>query len=363
MKRKWLICMLTIVLIVGCRTEKQKEDAIDFSRADFPTAYRLEQPEEIGVDSLLDPVTSYLYHNDYLVIGNQSHCDYLIEIYSLKENKIVARLAPRGNGPGEVASCFCYASSSEENLFNFKDMQTGTFYRIRLDSSLINNKLYIQEQFRYDSNTHPNAEIYKMGDKRYVGYNMWYLDDPAYGNAVSPLAFYKTEETEASTAMEDCAYFVAPVNESHLLVDAAAQTIWLADGHKDKIRIYNDSLQVVKILTGPDHMEPVYTQMEGNLPMPFINFPENRYYGAYLGGTLTSGSVYLIYAGINGKPYDPEHLPPVELFKFDKKGNPIARYSLDRYIYAISVDSTEKYLYATARKGAGEPAEFIRYKL
>lgn len=363
MKKKWFACILTVLLTAGCHTEKPNENQMNISRSDFPIAYRLEQPEKISIDSLLDPAVCYLYHDDYLVIGNQSHCDYLIEIYSLKENKIVTRLAPRGNGPGEITSCFCYASSSEDKLFNFKDMQTGTFYRIHLDSSLINNKIFIQDQFRYDSNIHPNAEIYKIGDKQYVAYSMWYLDDSTYGNAVSPLAFYNTEETETPQEREDYAYFVAPVNESHLLVDPSTQAIWLADGHKDKIRIYNDSLQVVKVITGPDHLAPAYTLMESNLPMPFVNFPENKYYGAYLGGTLTSDHAYLIYEGINGKAYDSENLQPVEIFKFDKKGNPVAHYQLDRYVYAISIDSAEKHLYATARKGAGEPAEFVRYKL
>lgn len=363
MKKKWFVWMAAAFLAGGCHTEKKEEISRTFGREDFPLARKLENPEEIRIDSLLDPAAAYLYRDDYLVIGNQSHCDYLIEIYSLKDKQIVARLAPRGNGPGEVTSCFCYASSSEDNLFNFKDMQTGIYYRINLDSSLVGQAMYVENRFPYDSNTHPNTETYMIGDRHYVGYTMWYLDDSTYSNSVAPLSLYKIGADDAPQNPTDYAYFVAPVNEAHLLVDAPAREIWLADSHKDKISLYDDSLRLKKVLVGPDRISLTYTMMESDLPMPFISFPENKYYGAYLGGTVTSDHVYMIYEGIKGRSYDPQHLQPVEVFKFDKKGNPVCRYQLDRYVYTISIDREENYMYATSRKGAGEQAEFLRYKL
>jgi hypothetical protein len=246
----------------------------------------------------------------------------------------------------------------------FKDERAATFYEIHLESTLRDKRLHVLSKFPYDPNIRQGSGIYRINDERYIGYNMWYLDDPAYNNNVEALSLYPiTREAPAPYDLSDYSYFVAPVNDAHIYVNASDKEIWLLDGHKDKITIYDDSLRIRRTLVGPDHYEPTYNSQQANIPMPFINFPEDKYYGAYLGYTVTDRHIYTIYQGINGGKYDMENLPPVEVFKFDKKGNPITRYQLDRYVYTISVDSREKYMYATSRYSAGESATLVKYQL
>jgi hypothetical protein len=72
----------------------------------------------------------------------------------------------------------------------------------------------------------------------------------------------------------------------------------------------------------------------------------------------------VVYEGLNKTDYAPEkQLFPVEVLKFDWNGNLLCDYQLPQYVYAISVDSKEEYLYATTRVSAMDAAYMVRYKL
>jgi len=74
-----------------------------------------------------------------------------------------------------------------------------------------------------------------------------------------------------------------------------------------------------------------------------------------------------IYEGVNGVVVD-WNSPPVfprkvEVFKFDFDGNLLKDYLLDRYVYTLSIDGKEEYMYCTARNSYDEEPYLIRYKL
>lgn len=95
----------------------------------------------------------------------------------------------------------------------------------------------------------------------------------------------------------------------------------------------------------------------------YIVFEKGKTYRGYLAYTTTDKHIYLVYEGTNGTPYQTMDLPPVEVFKFDWEGNLLSTYQLDKYIYTISVDSSEKYLYGTSCNSYEGEIVFIRYPI
>lgn len=128
-----------------------------------------------------------------------------------------------------------------------------------------------------------------------------------------------------------------------------------------RISVYDDSLNVVFTLTGPDHFQMGYEVIQSNSPIPFVSFTGGRNIHAYVDYFLTDKHIYLLYEGT--EHFNPMQLSPVEMFKLDYKGNLLCRYQFDRYVYSISVDRSERHLYCASRKTLEEPPVILRYAL
>lgn len=318
-------------------------------------------------DTYNDPTAFYLIKDTIVLVNNQQHSSHLIEFYSLKTGSCILQLAEKGSGPEDFVSCNCYSFSNLQSSFYIQDDNTHTFYSISIDETLKRKKLYINNKFRYNPEIHPYTTIFPINETCYLGYNMWHLDDSIYNNNVPAFKKYQVEKENLdhnnfTPDLQKYKYFVADVNGGNILM-LPNKKICLLDMHKDKITFYNDSLSITKTIIGPDNFDIKYNEKATNIPMPFIVFKNDKNYSSYKSWTLTKNHIYIIYEGLNGKEFDPDNLLPVEIFKFDFEGNPICAYKLDRYVYHISIDSQDQYLYATTRKSYKEPAEFIKYKL
>ena len=177
-----------------------------------------------------------------------------------------------------------------------------------------------------------------------------------------PTKALSNQLADTATPFEKYRYFVGDVNGGNF-IKLPNRTVWLTDFHQDKITIFNDSMQVMKTIIGPDRFALEYVEKKTNFPLPFISFSNDRTIESYQLATYTDKHVYVIYKGVNEKKSDTPTFKPVEVFKFDYDGNPITCYTLDRLVYQISVDRNEEYLYATARTSPDEPARLVRYSI
>ena len=125
---------------------------------------------------------------------------------------------------------------------------------------LQNKKFVPTDKFQYTSLSHIQSDICVVGDSSYVAYNIWYVDDPAFSIGVAaPLQRYaKSKLPKDEGLMEN---FVGSVNGARIFYDQRRHEIWAMDLHKDRISIYNDSLQLLKEMIGPDNLQPQYTQV------------------------------------------------------------------------------------------------------
>lgn len=352
---------LVIILMTSCTTREPFRGDRTFSREDFRETKFLTDPEEIVIDSLLNPASFRVLRDSLLLVGNQPNCDYLFEVYSLNTLQPLLQLVTKGNGPGEMFTCGLGLHDNLSADFYLQDDNSKTCYWVHLDTLLHTKKWSVKTKLNYSSEVLATSGICLLNDKEhYLGYHMWYLDDKKFSHVSSPIAYYRNGEDDSKDVTE-YPFFVAPVNGASFFCVPDRKQIWLADMHRDLISIYNDSLQSICTLEGPDHFLPQYTEKPINAPIRFVTFTDDYDYRAYTDYFLTKHSIYLVYEGT--KHFNPQALSPVEIFKLDYDGNLICNYKLDRYVYSISVNDAEDLLYCASRSTVMEPPVILKYKL
>lgn len=362
MKTRFLFILLVALIIQSCCTaQKESTENFVFSREDFKEIKELRAPEKIIIDSLLNPATFHIVRDSILIVSNQQNCEYLLELYSLTTLKPILQLVTKGNGPEEMLSCSACMKSGSAPEFYLQDWAKKEYYLVHLDSLLKKHKLQPLMKFKYSSEILETTDLCIADDKHYIAYQMWYLDDKKYGNnLLSPLSLYTINE-DSEKGINDFTYFVSSVNGARLFRNPKTNQIWTADMHRDIICFYDDSLRQVRKLEGPDKFKPEYVQKQIDAPIAFITFTNDCDYRAYTDYFITDKHIYLVYEG--NKHFDPTNLSPVEIFKLDFEGNLLCDYKLDRYVYSISIDSSEKYLYCASRKSVKETPTLLKYKL
>jgi hypothetical protein len=337
-----------------------------FTRHDFVTEVVLTEPERIPIDNRKDtptnPAVFYIIYDSLVVVQNQPYSKELLNIYSLHNPDKPLYSILEGRGPGELLSCICWVESNESPNIYLQDIDTRIFYNINIDSIITNHKITWQEKFEYSPDIHPLSNICLLGTNNFIGYNYWYCDNPHYDNKVSAISLFEKGDSFNEPQMSNMSYFVAPISGAELFVNSHAKQIWAFDLHRDRIGIYDQSLNLIKVVKGPDNLKPKYKQYDApGLSMPFIGFDNDREYKGYGGFCYTDKHIYAIYYG--DANFDNKNMKPVEVFKFDFDGNLICDYKLDKTLIKISVDSKEEYLYGTERSSIDKEASFVRYKL
>lgn len=356
------ISVFTTCMVVGCNNNHDFQDNVYFVRDNFAETKIMSDPEIISIDSLLYPASFKVINDSLLVVGNQPVCEYLLEIYSLKSHQQLAKHITKGNGPGEMLSCAVDLHTNTGNSFYLQDYNSHTYYLTNIDTLLNGKRFSPLSSFRYSSDVLINSQLLVFDNDTYLGCNMWYSPEPSFDNGKSsPISFYRKGE-ETNTDQTSYKFFTAPVNGMLLWKDSKnAGQLWSADMHSDRICIYDDSLKVKRTIVGPDNFELSYEKVQSNTPLAFITFTDKRDVRTYADYFITSEHIYLLYVGTEF--FDPIKLPDVEVFKLDFDGNLLCNYKFDRYIYSISIDKSEKFLYCASRENVKEVPVFLKYEL
>lgn len=209
MKTKNLIAVIAAFLS-SCMPQKEVPGDVSFSREDFQTTKELSNPQEIAIDSLLNPASFRVMNDSVLVVVNQPNCEFLLELYSLNTLQPLAQLITKGNGPGEMFSCALGLHSNASDNFYLQDPNSKTCYIVDLNTLLNSRRFVPDEQFRYSSEVLATSDLCLLDDNRYIGYHMWYLDDKQFSKVDSPLGYYRKGE-DSGKGMDDFPFFVASV--------------------------------------------------------------------------------------------------------------------------------------------------------
>mgnify|MGYP002869341542 CR=1 FL=1 len=354
------IVFLFALLLAGC-SSKMPDTSMTLTRDSFMHSAILDNPERIVLNDVLDPANMKVMCDSLLVINNQPSNEYLVEIYSLNNMLPIVKMVTRGSGPKDMLSCAVDISSNVTNDFLLQDAERKEMLLVNLDTLLNQGELNYKDRFRYSPEVLQNGSILPLDNNRYVADNMWYVDNPKYSNGVEHRLSIFQKNSDSGLGISNFKYFTAQVIGDGIFFNHSDGNIWAIDQHRDYIRIYDDTLGLVRTIQGPDFIEPVYELKNTNAPIRFVSFSGDRTYEAYSDFFVTKSHIYIVYNGLSINEKD--GLSHSEVFVFGLDGIPVSRFQMDRYIYSISVDTAEEYLYCLSPDSFSESTTLFKYKM
>lgn len=357
MKRILYLCLA--IFFNSCHIKNDHEHITSsFDRTDFAHTKVLKGSQNIHIKDALNPLYMYVVKDSLVLASNRDATQHFkAGLYSLSSGKLIKEIAPRGEGPKEFIDCTIDIRDCNSDIFYLEDVTQNKYWICSIDS-ILSSSDYQLESFTYSRDAIRLCPL----ENEYIGYNFWYLNEKEYDNKVVPLTKYPMTNEPKGRLGSGHEYFVANVTGGYVFTRPNQKNIWVANFFDDKIEIYNDSLQLIQCLHGPDHFKRNFKMIQED-NFKYLFFEKGTSFRSYLAYTLTSKHVYLVYEGTNGDPYQMDNLKNVEVFKLDWDGNLICNYQLDKHAYAISVDSKEEYLYAACYQSYEGEVEFVKYEL
>lgn len=329
------------------------------------------EPQIIEGDTVRFPIVNkvldYTIIQDTLALVNYWSNDrqYLVDIYNLKDKKVVKRIAKNGAEDDSFLSTQIQHRNSSNNDFLIKDITKRIVAEYNIDS-LLGSDFYMPSYFNIPS-FEKDVEFY--GNDSLVLFNSYYLEidnKPLNKRSDSPIMFLKknTASKENSLRLDKYftpEYFTPNVTGSTILINPNNKDIWLVDDTFDKISIYNNKRVLTKEIKGDGLNSLSYAVLESDNSV-FVK--DRKYYRSYYPSVSTKNHVYLLYIGVQGLDLNTTSVErPCYILKMDWDGNLKNVYKTNEYIYQISISTDEKVLYGTSVNKFGESASLIEYKL
>lgn len=359
-----LLSIAVLALLISCTTNKAEDEMngiVSLERAKMPEAVVLSNPQEIDMPDMLNPAYFSVVHDSLLFVTNQQNMENFVDVYSLNTKTLLFHLAHRGQGPSEMLSCTVNSHSNTDDNIYLMDSSKKRFYTEDINDVLSAGSFSQGRYFTYSSEVLETLDIIDVSDSSYLAYNMWYLDAEGYQNGMDSGVELFQKNTDSGKGIGDFSNFVASVNGARIFEVPGSDSYWVADIHKDEIRILDRDLTERKRIEGPDGFNISYESSSGNAPVSFVSFSGEKEYRTYTDYFVTKDHVYLIYEG--NDHFNMEDLTPVEMFKFDHDGTLQATYRFDRFVNSISISKDERYLYCGSRKSVSEVPCLLRYEL
>lgn len=357
----YLLLFLLLISMLSCKDDVSVvcKNTIIFNRNDFKEQICLSHPDTI-VTEALNPLFHYIIRDTLILVSNKDDSQpFKCGLYAIT-GEMICELAPKGTGPYEFVSASIKVDKNNTDTFYIEDAVQKKLWIYNIDSLINKRSTYKPSVINIPRSV---ISYCLYADSTIIGYHFWHCDNKKYNNNVHPLAIYKRDQiNEINSQKIEYKYFVANVTGALLFTNKSKNEIWCSNYYQDRIDIYNDSLKLIKSLSGPDQYNIKYVEVEQGSNIGIYFDKENKY-EAYRSYCLTDKHIYLLYLAIHDVPYTSNNLPPVEVFKLNWKGELLAIYKLDRYVYSISIDSDEKYLYGTSCNSYDDMPDFVKYKL
>ncbi len=351
-----LISILLLFFCYSCIQENIRN--IYFERNNFKSTVKL-VGEKINLKGPISVVNYSVVRDSFVFIQTSGKIDpYFIYIYNFYSKKIIASMARKGNGPGELVSCRLSYKNNEDHKIYADDVTGQKMYIYNIDSLINNMHNYIPEEIRFPVYALDGVDF---NSDKMVCYNLFYLDDRKYGNNISPVFFLDKRSGMVDPLLQErCKNFTFNVSGGEVIKSPFFNDVWAFHWQTNRIDIFDNKLNLVKTMKGPGIYKPLYQKNSTGM----IMCKNHKIFLSYISAFATKHAVYAAFVDINNVS-EREFLPkPVEIFKFSWAGDLLCRYQLDQFVYYFTIDSKEKYLYASVQhKNFGESADLYRYKL
>lgn len=330
-------------------------------RAEFKETKILSHPEIIDIPLSKEPYCVRLIKDSIIVVNNDCWNNrMLLELYSLKSKKRLAVPIVFGEYKQGIPNCKCFINSNTSDLFRIQLGCECTVLTVSIDSLLKKGYLSYISKFGYlNLAKRYYTDVFLTDKEHYVAYNAFYVKDSLYNNGfLSPLL--KEQINPDSLMNTERFYINYKVNGSCLFVNPKTGKIWSADFYRDEISIFNDNLEIERVIKLGDCISPV-CEIDNTLHsiMPWIRY-KGKNIRTFIDYFVTSRYIYLAYIGKYTGDRDDVSM---EILKLDMDGNFICDYITDRLIHSISIDISESNLYCLSYPDKSRVPVLLRYKL
>lgn len=344
---KYLIIPIFFCLIFFSCEEGEKNRVIEISRVDFADSLSV-SGQVVKFDSILNPFFFHILRDTILLVENKTPAPFYFSAYNLNSKKKILDFAERGRGPDEFLSAH-FMANDYTNISKYiliRDVVKKSVSKYDLDA-LVNSKGTCKPVQHFEF-PYFMEFFSKWNDDTYICYNPFFIDNKKYTNNNERLFLYDVISKLPNTI--DHNYFTSNVSGGEVLSNYSNENVIVANRYQDHIYIYDKNLEIQQIINGPDGIVPQY-RVEDKV----LLFKKGGYQEAYISSFQTKNYIFLVYAkGQNAKFWEPKTLEPVEVFKLNWEGKLIKRYSLDWYIYSISITSDDENIYGTGLNDDGE---------
>ena len=333
MKSVGILCSFCLgAMMVACVSGETYEGETRIGWDDF------EKVELTGRELFFDEEIMNPYHlavrDSFLLTLNQN-TEKICHIFNLNTKKKVGERIMMGQGPNDMIHPFFI--ETKEALMFYAPM-TSSIFRFSLDE-------FVKEIPLRPLSKKKLAESYFFGELSLLGDN-W------IGVSGRPDAPCNVFDSEGNKVQALGKYPVGPENYSELEKVDAYNGILATDGKSrvavccmftDLIDFYDESGHLLKRLHGPERFYTRFVEFNDGRIMG--SRPDGKYYrDAFYSPYGTDTHLFVLFNGkfVNKPGYN---LLAKDILVFDWEGNPVRRYSLDKGIMRITVDSHNRKIY------------------
>ena len=291
--------------------------------------------KEVPTGEALDFAMGCYVYDDVLVVTNYENSNkHLLEFYNINTMELKKQAILHGNGPDELLLLLPR---------NYKD-------ELQVDGGSTSGKLTQFNVVEFANNKDSKLEFV---DYAFQSQQKYLLDNDKF-LVVNPFRFVNKElgieQDENRFIILDATDRLLPngridainVNTGGIMVNSKEKKICYYSHDTAEIEIYDFDLNLIKTITGPDDLRPVYTRLQNIVQSRTKTIPEAYTYACY-----DDSYMYLAYDGrtIDAMEYIQNNgeMEKAEswVFKFDWDGNVIDVYKVSKEKEIVSLSVTK----------------------
>lgn len=336
---KWCGLFVLICILMGCKKQ------VDGKVVHY-TGFPIEKELKAVTIELDTAIFRYPFRmraqGDRIIVMDLHNADYYYHMFTYPEFQYISSFGKRGDAPEEMlmAENFRFVGDQEVEVWTLDSNKSKI---TRLGFSASRDSLLQTKAITLDKHLLRPLDFCMFEDSTmiipdYSGENRFCFINPSgellYKSGQIPTS-NQLALTESKPALSQAWRSFVDYNPRHGALVTATQL-----GEVLEVYNYKDSTHIV--LMGPNG-EPEFQEMNGYaIPAGIMGFSDIQ---------VTDKCIYAVFHGRKFKDVmkDPDKIVDGGQFVyvFDLKGNPVCKYTLDRYVNGLFVDEAGRKVYAT----------------
>lgn len=347
-----LIMLLILATIISSCSEKEIDNIEVVTLDENVLANSILLKE----DSVWYPVDSiyankfYVYADSILIMQNKQAAGNFLNIYNMRNQQLIAKLLPFGEGPEELLYAQIHYDGS---VMRVVDYIKRTLYNINIEK-LLNDKSYKPELLPLSHNYIITTSPVSYGDSIIYVNPFHYVNLQANIDQQPPRLIASSKEKIEPKMPMDFDYMTFNVGQGYLGTNERLGSIFFASNENSIIEFFSPDLKLIKKIVGPISLPEAKLSISGVDGKYEVSYKGMLQPEAYRGFTGSSDYLFFLYTG-KKVPINNQKDFKSYILCFDWNGNFQKSYSPSSRIYALSVSATSGTFYATIMNEEGNP--------